>query len=103
MRLLTLAAAVGAAVLTAAPALAVSTQAPLQDVHWSFESPIGFYDQEQLQRGYKVYKEVCSACHALSMVAFRNLGDKGAPFYDPKYPNPNDNPVVKTLARDVQY
>ncbi|HSZ53093.1 MAG TPA: cytochrome c1 [Caulobacteraceae bacterium] len=103
MRLLSLAAAVGAAVLAAAPAFAASTQAPLKDVRWSFESPLGFYDQEQLQRGYKVYKEVCSACHAMSMVAFRNLGDKGAPFFDPKYPNPNDNPVVKTLARDVQY
>jgi ubiquinol-cytochrome c reductase cytochrome c1 subunit len=103
MRFLSLAAAVGAAVLTAAPALAASTQAPLKDVHWSFESPLGMYDQEQLQRGYKVYKEVCSACHSMNMVAFRNLGDKGAPFYDPKYPNPNDNPVVKTLARDAQY
>ncbi|HEY2049658.1 MAG TPA: cytochrome c1 [Caulobacteraceae bacterium] len=103
MRLLSLAAAVGAAVLVAAPALAATTQAPLKDVHWSFDSPTGFYDQEQLQRGYKVYKEVCSACHSMSMVAFRNLGDKGAPFYDPKYPNPNDNPVVKTLARDAQY
>ena len=33
---------------------------------------------------------------------FRNLGQKGGPFYDPKYKNPNDNPVVKSLAHDIQ-
>ena len=87
----------------AAPALAASTQTPLKDIHWSFESPFGHYDQEQLQRGYKVYHEVCSSCHSMNYVAFRNLGDPGGPFWNPKYPNPNDNPVVKALAKDVQY
>jgi ubiquinol-cytochrome c reductase cytochrome c1 subunit len=82
---------------------AASTQAPLkEDVHWSFESPLGMYDQRQLQRGYKVYKEVCSACHSMNLVAFRNLGDKGGPFWNPKYPNPNDNPVVKAIAAEYQ-
>jgi ubiquinol-cytochrome c reductase cytochrome c1 subunit len=79
-----------------------STEAALKDVHWSFESPLGMYDQEQLQRGYKVYREVCSACHSMNEVAFRNLGDKGGPFWNPKYPNPNDNPVVKAIAKDFQ-
>ena len=86
----------------AAPALAESSQAPLKDVHWSFESPFGKYDQAQLQRGFKVYKEVCSACHSMNLVAFRNLGDPGGPFWNPKYPNPNDNPVVKAIAKDYQ-
>lgn len=86
----------------AAPALAASTQAPLKDVHWSFEGPFGMYDQEQLQRGYKVYREVCSSCHSMNEVAFRNLGDPGGPFWNPKYPNPNDNPVVKAVAKDFQ-
>jgi ubiquinol-cytochrome c reductase cytochrome c1 subunit len=35
-------------------------------------------------------------------VAFRNLGDPGGPFWNPKYPNPNDNPVVKAIAKDFQ-
>src|SRR5580658_4131654 len=83
-------------------AVAATTQASLADVHWSFEGPFGQYDQEQLQRGYKVYREVCSSCHSMTMVAFRNLGDPGGPFWDPKYPNPNDNPVVKTIAKDYQ-
>src|SRR6202051_1755573 len=86
----------------ASPALAATTEAPLQDVHWSFEGPLGMYDQAQLQRGYKVYREVCASCHSMNLVAFRNLGDKGGPFWNPKYPNPNDNPVVKSIAADYQ-
>ncbi|MCV0397443.1 MAG: cytochrome c1 [Rhizobiaceae bacterium] len=40
---------------------------------WSFEGPFGHYDKGQLQRGLKVYREGCAACHGLSLVAFRNL------------------------------
>ena len=46
---------------------------------WSFAGVFGKYDQAQLQRGFKVYKEVCSNCHGLSMVSFRNLAEKGGP------------------------
>src|SRR5437763_647624 len=48
---------------------------------WSFAGPVGKYDRGALQRGLKVYKEVCSACHGLSYVAFRNLADPGGPGY----------------------
>jgi ubiquinol-cytochrome c reductase cytochrome c1 subunit len=102
VRKVTLFAAFAGALLLAAPALADTTQLSPKDVHWSFEGPFGHYDQEQLQRGYKVYHEVCSSCHAMSMIAFRNLGDKGGPFWDPKYPNSNDNPQVKAIAKDFQ-
>jgi len=91
-----------AAVCAAAAPAAATTQVNPQDVHWSFEGPLGMYDQAQLQRGYKVYREVCSSCHSMNMVAFRNLGDKGGPFWNPKYPNPNENPVVKAIAADYQ-
>jgi ubiquinol-cytochrome c reductase cytochrome c1 subunit len=37
------------------------------------DGPFGKYDRQQLQRGFQVYKEVCSACHGLSLVAFRDL------------------------------
>ncbi|MEN7537484.1 cytochrome c1 [Aurantiacibacter flavus] len=50
---------------------------PKEDVHFSFEGPVGHWDTAQLQRGYKVYKEVCAACHSLKQVAFRNLADLG--------------------------
>ena len=88
--------------LFAGPVLAATTQEEPKDVHWSFEGPFGKFDKAQVQRGYKVYREVCSACHAMDLMYYRNLGQKGGPFYDPKYPNPNDNPYVKSLAKDLQ-
>jgi ubiquinol-cytochrome c reductase cytochrome b/c1 subunit len=48
-------------------------------VKWSFAGPFGMYDEAQLQRGFKVYREVCQACHSLSLVAFRNLAEPGGP------------------------
>ena len=95
-------AALGLALVAAPAALAATTHEEPKDVHWSFEGPFGKFDQEQLQRGYKVYREVCSACHSMNLLYFRNLGQKGGPFYDPKYPNPNENPFVKSLAKDIQ-
>jgi ubiquinol-cytochrome c reductase cytochrome c1 subunit len=82
--------------------LAATTQEEPANVHWSFEGPLGKFDQAQLQRGYKVYREVCSACHSMNLMYFRNLGQKGGPFYDEAYKNPNDNPYVKSLAKDIQ-
>jgi ubiquinol-cytochrome c reductase cytochrome c1 subunit len=46
---------------------------PLKEVSFSFEGPLGKFDNQQLQRGFQVYKEVCSACHSLKYVAFRDL------------------------------
>lgn len=68
------------------------------DGGWPFEGITGKYDQASVQRGYQVYKEVCSSCHGMKLLSYRNLGEKGGPFYDPAYPNPNDNPFVKALA-----
>jgi ubiquinol-cytochrome c reductase cytochrome b/c1 subunit len=48
---------------------------------WSFAGPVGKFDRGALQRGLKVYKEVCAACHGLSFVAFRNLAEPGGPGY----------------------
>jgi ubiquinol-cytochrome c reductase cytochrome c1 subunit len=44
-----------------------------KEVHFSFNGPLGHYDKQQLQRGFQVFKEVCSACHSLKFVAFRDL------------------------------
>jgi ubiquinol-cytochrome c reductase cytochrome c1 subunit len=46
-------------------------------LHWSFHGPFGMYDPAQLQRGFKIYREVCSNCHSLKLLAFRNLADAG--------------------------
>jgi cytochrome c1 len=48
-------------------------------VKWSFAGPFGLYDQEQLQRGFKVYHDVCQACHSLKLLSFRNLAEPGGP------------------------
>ena len=46
---------------------------PEKPVSFSFDGPLGKYDRQQLQRGYQVYAEVCSACHSMHLVAFRDL------------------------------
>lgn len=48
-----------------------------KEMDWSFAGPFGTYDKAQLQRGLKVYKEVCAACHSMNLVAFRTLEDLG--------------------------
>ena len=48
-----------------------------RDFAFSFDGPAGKWDIQQLQRGLKVYDEVCSACHSLKYVAFRNLSQLG--------------------------
>ncbi|MEI2383620.1 cytochrome c1 [Breoghania sp. JC706] len=67
-----------AVVAIAAPALAAGEGPHVERQHWSFSGPFGHYDKQQLQRGFKVYKEVCSSCHSMSLVAFRTLGQEGA-------------------------
>jgi len=89
-------------IASASPALASGAALHPRSGGFSFEGPFGTFDQGQLQRGYKVYREVCSSCHGMNLMHFRNLGDKTGPFWDAHYPNPNDNPVVKTLAGEVQ-
>jgi cytochrome c1 len=54
-------------------------QQTAKDISYSFEWPFGHFDREQLQRGYKVYKEVCSNCHSMQYMSFRNLSQKGGP------------------------
>ncbi|MBS7697749.1 MULTISPECIES: cytochrome c1 [unclassified Chelatococcus] len=61
---------------------------------WSFSGPFGTFDRAQLQRGFKVYREVCSACHGLGLVAFRNLAEPGGPEFS--------EAQVKALAAEYQ-
>ncbi len=48
-----------------------------KEVSFASDGPFGKFDNQQLQRGFQVYKEVCAACHGLRLVAFRNLSDLG--------------------------
>src|SRR5262245_48458766 len=50
-----------------------------KDVNYSFEGPFGRFYRGELQRGYKVYKEVCANCHSMRLLHFRNLAEPGGP------------------------
>jgi len=47
--------------------------------NWSFEGLFGTFDRSSLQRGYQVYQEVCSGCHSVQHLSYRNLSEKGGP------------------------
>jgi len=46
-------------------------------LHLASDGPFGHFDKQQVQRGYQVYKEVCSACHSLRHVAIHDLEQLG--------------------------
>ena len=46
---------------------------------FSFEGPFGKFDKDSLKRGYQVYSEVCSSCHGMKQLSFRNLSQPGGP------------------------
>jgi ubiquinol-cytochrome c reductase cytochrome c1 subunit len=50
---------------------------PLPSEKWSFDGPFGTYDRAALQRGFQVYQEVCSNCHSLNLVSYRDLDALG--------------------------
>jgi cytochrome c1 len=75
---LTLAGSLAAA--AAAPAMAQEHDTPQPPrLKWSFAGPFGKFDEAQLQRGFKIYREVCANCHSMDMLSFRNLSDPGGP------------------------
>ena len=72
-------------VATAVAALTIPTVINAAEEHevqlakqeWSFNGVFGTFDKEQVQRGFQVYKDVCSACHSLQYLAFRNFAELG--------------------------
>ncbi len=80
--------------LACASAQAAEDHLPPKEVEFSFEGPFGTYDRGALQRGFQVYKEVCAACHGLSLVSFHDLGAPGGPGFS--------EAQVKALAAAVQ-
>jgi len=75
-----LALAVGLAGLVGSPSRASAEESEAPPANkWSFAGPFGTYDRAQLQRGFKVYHDVCQNCHSLKLLSFRNLGEPGGP------------------------
>jgi len=66
--------------------------AALPDHSWSFEGIFGTFERHEVQRGFQVYREVCSACHGLRLVAFRNLEALGY-----------DEDALKALAAEYTF
>ncbi len=60
----------------------------------SSNGPFGKFDNQQLQRGFQVYKEVCAACHGLHHVAFRDLEHIG-------FTGPEVKAIAKNWAIEV--
>jgi ubiquinol-cytochrome c reductase cytochrome c1 subunit len=79
LRALTAAAAV-ATIAAAGVAFAAGEGERPAPHNFSFESPVGSYDMGAVQRGFQVYSQVCSSCHALEHLSYRNLGEEGGPF-----------------------
>lgn len=78
-RILAAAIVAGSSLALAGPALAAGGAEKPPRQTWSFYGPFGTFDKAQLQRGFKVYREVCAACHGLSKLSFRNLSEPGGP------------------------
>ncbi len=70
--------------LLAAPVMAAGDSATPHRQNWTFGGMTGRYDNNQLQRGFMVYQNVCSACHTMTRIAFRNLSEKGGPEFKPE-------------------
>jgi len=60
------------------PASSAEMTDPIK-VNWSFKGLTGKFDRASLQRGFQVYKEVCSSCHSMQYLSYRNLGEPGGP------------------------
>ena len=59
--------------------IAAEKTAKLLSPEWSFKGFFGKFDRASLQRGYQVYIEVCSACHSMKYLSYRNLSEPGGP------------------------
>jgi ubiquinol-cytochrome c reductase cytochrome c1 subunit len=64
-------------VICAAGARAQEEAPPAPHQQWPFEGVFGTYDRAALQRGFQVYKEVCSVCHPVKHLYFRDLEELG--------------------------
>ena len=71
-----LVAAAALAVVAAAPAFAEDT-IKLPEHNFSFDGPFGTFDRAAAQRGFQVYKEICSNCHSMKEAYYRNLSGIG--------------------------
>ena len=80
--------------LAAVPANAAEAGVRPERQAWSFAGIFGTYDQNQLQRGFQVFREVCASCHSAHLISFRNLSEPGGPEFS--------EAQVKALAAEYE-
>ena len=80
--------------LLAAALPAMAEEGPaLEHQSWAWQGPFGRYDKAQLRRGFQVYREICSNCHSLKLVAYRNLAVT--------YKNQSKQPEAEGVYQDL--
>jgi ubiquinol-cytochrome c reductase cytochrome c1 subunit len=91
-----IAAIVMAAAIFSAPALQAAEEGEvhIEKQSWSFGGVFGTYDENQLQRGFQIFREVCASCHGARLLAFRNLAEDGGPGFS--------EAQVRALAAEYQ-
>jgi ubiquinol-cytochrome c reductase cytochrome b/c1 subunit len=78
----------------AAPAAPPVEEYQIPRQNWTFSGLFGHFDEQQLRRGYKIYKNVCSNCHNMRLMSYRNLGEPGGPHFSKE--------EVEAFAADAQ-
>lgn len=63
--------------------------------HWSWQGPLGTFDRSQLQRGFQVFKQICSSCHSASLMSYRQLGVLYAA-------DPRKEDIIKAIASEYK-
>lgn len=89
-----LAAFAASSVIAISSVHAAGKSEPIPRQEWTFSGFFGKYDQAQLQRGFKVYKQVCASCHAMKFMSYRNLAEPGGPEFSEEQ--------VKAIAAEYQ-
>ena len=83
----------------AAPAEPQETP-PLPHQQWSFDGVFGTYDRAAMQRGFQVYKQVCSACHPVEHLISGDLA--GARLYARARSRPSPRPTRSPTGRTIR-
>jgi cytochrome c1 len=72
-------AVLGLALAIPQPVSAAGGAVEIERQEWTFGGMFGYFDQAQLQRGFKVYYNVCASCHSMNLLYYRNLSQPGGP------------------------
>ena len=81
-------------IISIVPSFGAGGGGELLKVDWSFKGLTGKFDRASLQRGFQVYKEVCSSCHSMQYLSYRNLGEPGGPEFSEQ--------EVKAIAASIE-